>query len=100
AVADALLDAVLARGLAYVMEDRRAVGDRLRLRPRLERVAEREHVGVGADAGVLEEVPRPAAALARLEDRVGLAGTVALQVDGGADAGEARADDEDVEVLG
>ena len=76
------------------------VGDRLRLRPGPERVAEREHVGVRADARVAEQVPGAADRLARLEDRVALAGALGLQVVGGADAGEAGADDQDVEVLG
>src|SRR6478609_6326288 len=97
--ADFFVDAILDRRLPNVIEDVRPVGDRLRLRPRLERVAEREHVGVGADPGVLEEVPGPAAALAPLEDRIALAGAVGLEVDGGADAREAGADDQDVEVL-
>ena len=43
--------------VAHVVEDRGAVGDRLRLGPGPEAVAERVHVGVGADPGVAEEVP-------------------------------------------
>ncbi len=39
--------------------------------PRPEREAEREHVGVGPDAGEPEQVPRPAADVAGLDDRVG-----------------------------
>src|SRR3712207_8118947 len=38
----------------------RTVGDALRAGPRLERVAERVHVGVRADPGVPEQVPRAA----------------------------------------
>ena len=44
--ADVAVDAVLARGVLDVGEDRRAVGDRLGLLPRAEAVAEREHVRV------------------------------------------------------
>ena len=44
-------------GAPDVVEDRGAVGDRLRLGPRLEAEAERVHVGVRADARVAEEVP-------------------------------------------
>ena len=76
-----------------------AVGDRLVGRPRPEPVAERVHVGVRADARVAEQVPGPAEVVARLEDRVAPPGLRVLQVPGGADAGEAGADDQDVDVL-
>ena len=93
------VDAALAGGVADVAQDRGAVGDRLRLGPRPEAVAERVHVGVGADPGVAEEVPGAADPLARLEDRVALAGTALLQVMGGADAREPGADDQHVDML-
>ena len=96
---DVRLDPVLARGLAHVVEDRGAVGDRLGLAPRLERVAERVHVGVRADPRIAEQIPGAADALARLEDRVGLTGAILLEVMRGADAGQAGADDQDVNVL-
>src|SRR5207245_8376214 len=63
-VADLLLDPALAGRVADIGEDRSPVGDRLRLAPRLERVAEREHVRVRADPGGAAPVPGPAAALA------------------------------------
>ena len=97
--ADLPIDTVLAGRLAYVVEDRRPVGDRLRLRPRLEGVAERVHVGVRADPRVFEQVPRPADAVPRLEDRVGLLRAVGLQVVAGADAGQAASDDQHVNVF-
>src|SRR5262249_45951102 len=93
------VDAVGGRRLADVAQDRRAVGDRLSVAPRTEAVAEREHVGVRADAWVAEEVPGPTAALPRLQQGERLAGAVRLEVAGGADARESCADDEDVEVL-
>ena len=100
AVADVLVDAVLAGRLADVGEDRGPVGDRLCLVPRLERVAEREHVRVRADAGVAEQVPRAAdAPRAPRGSRSVLPGQSRLQVAGGADAGEAGADDQHVEVF-
>src|SRR4029077_10412354 len=80
AEADVVFDPVLARGLANVVADLLAGGDRVFVAPRLERVAKRVHVGVRADAGVAEEVPGAADRLAGLEDRVALAGGVALQV--------------------
>ena len=94
------VDAVFARGLADVVEDRGAVGDRLLVHPWLEGEAVGVQVGVRADAGVAEQVPCPAALLAALEDRVGLAGQPVLQVPRGADTGDAGADDHHVQVLG
>ncbi len=99
AVADLPLDPVLARGLAHVVEDLVAVGDRLHVGPRLEAIAQRVHVGVRADPGVAEEVPGPAQVLARLEDRVALAGAALVEVVGGADPGDSGADDQHVEML-
>ena len=49
--------------------------------------------------GIAEEVPGAADRLARLEDRVALAGAALLQVVGGADAGEAGADDQHVDMF-
>src|SRR5262249_57482811 len=83
-------------GLIHVTEDRGAVGDRLRFAPGLEAVPQGVHVAVGPDAGIAKEVPRAAHGGATLEDDVALPRAVALQVDGGPDAGEAGADDEDV----
>src|SRR4029079_5773198 len=99
AVADARVDPRLRGGLAHAGEDRGAVGERLGARPRLEAVAERLHVGVRAHAGVAEQVPGAAAGLARLEDRVALAGAAVLQVPGRPDPREAGADDHDIQVL-
>ena len=97
--ADLLVDAVLGRGLADVVQDPRPVGDRLGLDPRLERIAQREHVRVGADAGIAEQVPGAADAVAALENDETLARALLLQVIAGADAGQAGADDQDVEMF-
>ena len=78
--ADVLLDAGLARRVLDVLQDRRAVGDRLLAVPGTERVAEREHVGVGTNARVPEQVPRAADRLTRFEDRVVGPRAVLLQV--------------------
>ena len=56
-----------------------AVRDRLRRPPRLELVAEREHVGVRADPGIAEQVPGAAHRLARLEHREGAVGALGVQ---------------------
>src|SRR6185437_620293 len=98
-IADVFVDAVLGRGLAHIVQDARPVGDRLRFGPRLERIAEREHVRVGADAGIAKQVPGAANAIAALENDVALAGAFLLQMKARADAGQAGADDEDVEMF-
>ena len=97
--ADIRVDAVVARGLADVAQDRWAVGDRLGLLPWPEGIAQRVHVGIGAHAGIAEKVPGAAAPLSSLEDRVALVRAVLLQVPCGADAGEPGADDQHVEML-
>ena len=97
--ADLPVDSVLARRGADVVEDRRAVRDRLRSRPGTERVAEREHVRVRADAREAEQVPRPAARSARLENREALARTALLQPAGCANTRDAGADDQHVDVV-
>ena len=97
--ADLPVDAVVDRGLADVIQNPRPVGDRLRLGPRLERIAERVHVRVGADAGIAKQIPGAADAVAPLEDDVALARALLLQVIARADAGQAGADDEDVEMF-
>ena len=100
AVPDVLVDAVLDGGFLDIGLDRRAVGDGLGRAPRLEPEPEGEHIGVGTDAGIFEQIPGAAHVLAALENRVGLRRAAVLQVPCGADAGYARADDEHVEVFG
>src|SRR6202022_3242881 len=97
--ADFLVDATLGGGLADIVQNPRPVGDRLRLGPWLERIAQREHVAVGADAGIAEQIPGAADAVAALEEDKTLAGTVALHVIARADAGQPGADDQHVEMF-
>ncbi len=97
--ADFFVDAVIGSGLADVVQNPRPVGDRLRLGPWLERIAQREHVAVGADAGIAEQIPGAADAVAALEDGVTLAGTGVLQVIARANAGQPGADDQHVEMF-
>src|SRR5436305_1149568 len=97
--ADLAVDAVVDGGLTHVVQNPRPVGDRLRLGPRFERIAERIHVRVGADAGIAKQIPGAADAVAPLEDDVALARALLLQVIARADAGQAGADNEYVEVF-
>jgi len=97
AEAHVALDIVLGGRRSNVVEDRCAVCDRLRLRPRLERVAERVHVRVRANARVFEEIPGAAEILASLQDHVALVGAAVLQMPGRADSRDARSDDDDVD---
>src|SRR5947209_11527754 len=96
---DFLLDTVLFGGLAHIVQNLRPVGDSLCLGPRLERVTQSEHVAVGADAGIAEQIPGAADAVAALEDRKTLARAFLLQVKTRADAGQPGADDQHVEMF-
>ena len=96
---DVVLDPVGARRRADVVEDGGAVGDRLVAHPRLEGVAQREHVGVGPDPGVAEQVPRAADDVPGLDEGVGGARSLRLEVAGRPDSGQAGAHDQDVDVL-
>src|ERR1700722_19146124 len=96
---DVRRDAALVGGLADVTQDGRTVGNGLGVRPRLEVVAQRVHVRIGADAGIAEQIPGAADALPGLEDGIALGGTALLQMVRGADAGQAVTDDEYVEEV-
>src|SRR5258708_5773548 len=92
--ADLLVDAVVGGGLADVIQNPRPIRDRLRLGPWLERIAQREHVAVGADAWIAEQIPGAADTVAALEDRIALAGAFLLQVVARADAGQPELPDQ------
>src|SRR6202020_2743368 len=98
--ADFPVDTVLGGGLAHVIENARPIGDRLRLGPRLERIAQREHVAVGTDAGKTKQIPSAAEAGASLEDDVALAATFLLQVETRPNAGQPGPDDQDIDMFG
>jgi hypothetical protein len=99
AVADGRAEAMLAHGVLDVAADGFAVGQRPRTGPRAEGVAERVHVGVGAHAGVAEQVPGAPDPLAGLEQHEARAGAEPAQVHGGADARQTGTDDDDVDVV-
>src|SRR4051794_35520701 len=73
--ANFLIDTVFGGGLAHVVQDPRPVGDRLWLGPWLERITQREHVAVGADAGISEQIPGATYTVASLQERKALART-------------------------
>src|SRR5215469_6512226 len=97
--ADFLVDAVLGRGLAHIVQDVRSIGNSLRFRPRLEGIAQREHVAVGTNAGIAEQVPSAADAVATLQDDEALARAFRLEVIARADTGQTGADDQNVEMF-
>ena len=94
-----LIDPELGSGIPDVTQDCRAVGDGLGFAPRLEVVAKRVHVRIGTYARVAKQVPGAAHRLARLEDDEALAGALALQMAGSADAGQAGTDDDDIKCF-
>src|SRR5262249_14887571 len=67
--------------------------------PRTKPVAQREHVGVGSDAWIPEEVPRSADRVASLQNHESLAGALRLQMVRRANAGKSRANDQHVKLL-
>src|ERR1019366_1144004 len=78
--ADFPVDAVIRGGLADVVQDTRPVRNRLRLGPWPERVTQREHVAVGADARITKQIPGAADGFAAFQNDIALAGTILLQV--------------------
>src|SRR5215217_4357453 len=99
AVADRFVDAELVGGLADVSQDRVPVGDGLRVTPWAKAIAERVHVGVGANARVSKEIPRAAHCLASFQYDEGLVRALHLEMAGAANSGQPRAHDDYVHVL-
>ncbi len=98
-VADMLAEIVLGDDLAHVGEDFGCGRDR-RADPRLEAVAEGMEIAVGADAGIAMREPGAAEALLALQDDEARIRKLLCQLIGTADAGDAGADDENVEMFG
>src|SRR3954470_21259126 len=96
---DFLVDTVFFGGLAHIVQNLRPVGNRFCFGPRLERVTQREHVAVGADAGISEQIPGTAHAVAALENSKTLTGTFVLEMIASPDAGQPRADDQHVKMV-
>src|SRR5689334_8481339 len=98
AVADVRREIVLVDDFAHIAPDFVGGGDR-RAGPRLEAIAERVEVAVGADAGIAVGPPRPAECLLRFEHGKARSRTLMRQMIGGADPGNPGSDDQYVEVL-
>src|SRR6185437_6235505 len=98
-ITNLLIDAVLGRGLTNLVENAWSVGDRFRLGPRFERISQREHVAVGTNAGVPEQVPCAANRFAAFEDDKVPARAFGLQMIARADPGQAGADDQHIKML-
>ena len=92
------VDAEFARSLAQIFKDRGAVGDSSGVFPGPEWVSQGEHVGVGADPGVAEQIPCAANLGAGFKNDIPLAGAPCLQAVASANAGEAGTDDDNIEV--
>ncbi len=97
-VADVPGQVVFVDDLAHVLQDLLARGYR-RARPRLEAVAERIEVAVGAGSGEPVHQPCPTKALQSLQDHKAAAGALAQKVARGADARNAGTDDHYIEML-
>ena len=98
-VTDVAGEAVLVDHVAHVLEDFFRACDR-RARPRLEPIAERVEVAVGADARIAVRPPRAAEAIERFEHDETRARALLGQVIGRAHPGDSCPDDQHVEVLG
>src|ERR1700680_2340090 len=96
---DVAVDAEFMSGLAKIVQDGGPVHNRPRAFPRAERVAEREHVGVGTNTGKTKKVPGAAHVRASFKDYISLPRTAGLQSVARSDAGDAGTDDHNVKVV-
>src|SRR5262245_26905487 len=90
-------EAILAGRFLHVCADGSAVRDGSRMFPRFEIIAERIHVAVGPDARITEQIPCATDGAAPFQNRKGLARTLPLQMDGGANSRKPCANDNHIE---
>ena len=93
-VVDVVLDAVFARRLSDVFANRRTIGQHLERVPGPELVSKAEHVGIGPNAGITEQIPGAAQPLPALDNRKAHARALLGHVASHADTGQAGPDDE------
>src|SRR5215831_9981047 len=98
--ANVAVNAFVTRRVGDVVADIVARGDCPGMGPRTEGVAHGQHVRIGPDAGITEQVPRPADPLPLFNNDVTLVGAELLQMIGGVDARQACPHDQDVEMFG
>ena len=91
---------MLVGGIGQVLADVCAVGDAFGPGPRLTRETEGEDRAVRTHAGIPEQVPGAADALPAFQDGVADARVAFGDAVCRAEAGDSRADDQDIEVLG
>lgn len=91
------VDAELGRAVLDVLHNGAAGRDGLRLIPWIPREAKGKEIRVGADSGIAKEIPGAADGVARFQHGVRVSGQLALDSIGSIDAGDASADDDDVE---
>jgi hypothetical protein len=84
-VVDVAIDTELGRCFVQVIDDTLACCYRIRFCPRIEAKAKGVQVGIGADAGVLEQAPRTTELGAAFEDGVGGGREVGLDAIAGID---------------
>src|SRR6187431_600828 len=97
-VANVLSQRILDNHVLHISQDLGAGGDRW-AHPWLESVAEGEQVAVRTDAGEAMRTPRATETVLRLQHDERLGRTLMLQVPGRSDAGDAGADDDNIEVF-
>src|SRR5262249_24055502 len=95
---DVTVDANFLGRLAKIVQNGRSVRNGSISLPRPEGIAQGEHVGIRADSREAKQVPRPAQFAAPFQNRVASGRALRMQVIAGSDAGQASADNEDIEV--
>ena len=99
AISDGFVYTELSGGVADVIQYRGTIGDGLGVAPWAKAIAERVHVGVGANAGIAEEIPGATDRVTPFEYDEALIGAVHLQMTRSTNSRQPRAHDYDVHVL-
>ena len=100
AEANLAVDAKFARGVADVLQDRGTIGDRLLARPGPKAETQRIHVGIGADAGITEQIPGAADRSASFNDCPAQLRAARTQIIGGRHPRDSGADYQYIDIFG
>ncbi|MNO95171.1 hypothetical protein D3C76_868050 [compost metagenome] len=98
-VVNLLVHTELLGGIGDVLANGRSIGEHLQFVPGTELIAKTEHVRIRTNTRIAEQVPGSAQLLAPFQDGQFLVGKCTLYMARRADAGEAGANDQDVEML-